>query len=518
MKSIPRLALLAALLASTPVAADEPAPYAPPDFITAEPPLPAGVARDRAWALGLDEVIQLALQHNLDVALEREQLSVAQRGIDLARGELEPVLSFGYRHGDFRRPPATLQEGTDDVASIDDGLSLSYQQRFSTGLRLGVDVDATRTRSTAENALDPTDVRSVASLRLTQPILRGFSLDLDIPRVSILRARIASDRERRQLEVVIAEVVDRTEGAYWDVVDALYRLDLEVRSSGRAEEQLELTRRQIDAGILPPSDLIGAESTLAQRRLQQVQAEQAVEQAWDRLRQVVNLPRDQWDRPILPVERPRFEPRPLTAEEAMTTALANRPEREQLDLDARAAALAVRKADNDRLPQIDVGLTGTLLGQDGTYGGALSDLSGADTRGWQVSVDMTWTPLNRTARANADIERSHERSLAARREAALQGIWAEVKNAVRNQDSAARQVAAAARFRDLAQQSLDIEQRKFLNGTSSNFVVAQRQEELAQAQAAELSALLAHQKATTTLLHATGVLLTERGIALEGGR
>ena len=519
-----RLALVAAVLAA--LAAAEPAAaqpvagegYALPDFIAAEPPLPAGVARERAWSLGLAEVLELALRNNLDVALEREQVVVADKGIDLARGELEPVLTFGYGHGDFRRPPVNANEGQSDVAALDDTLRLSYQQRFATGLRVGLDVDATRTRSTAENAIDPTNVRSVASLRVSQPILRGFSLDLDIPQISILRARLASNRERRQLEVVVADVIDRTEAAYWDVVAALYRLDLEVRSAGLAEEQLALTRRQIEAGILPPSDVIGAESTVAQRRLQQVQAEQAVEQAWDRLRQIVNLPREQWDRPILPVERPTFEPRTPSADEAMATALANRPERQQLELDARAAALAVRKADNDRLPQIDVGLTGSLLGQDRTYGGALSDLGAADSRGWQVTVDMTWTPLNRTARASADIARSQEKSAAARREATLQAIWLEVKEAVRNQDSAARQVAAAARFRDLAQQSLDIEQRKFLNGTSSNFVVAQRQEELAAAQLAELNALLAHQKASTTLLHATGVLLTERGIALDGGR
>lgn len=522
-----RLAVALALTLTPAVAAAQPEPaavapaiaapagYVPPDFIAAEPPLPAGAAGAQVWRLDLTETIQLAVRNNLDIVLEREQLAIARRGVDLARGELEPVLGIDYRRGDFRRPPVTADEGEGDVAAIDDALTLSYQQRFATGLRLGLDVDAVRTRSTAANAIDPINVRSTASLRVTQPLLRGFSLDLDVPRVTILRARLASDRERRQVEIVIADVVDRTEAAYWDVVAALYRHDLEVRSAELAEEQLALTRRQIDSGVLPPSDLIGAESTVAQRRLQQVEAEQAVDQAWDRLRRVVNLPRDQWARPILPVERPTFAPGAVTAEQAMAIALANRPERFQLDTDAASAALTVRKADNDRLPQVDLGLTGSLIGQDSTYRGALSDLGGADTRGWQVMVDMTWTPLGRAAGAAAAIARSEQKIVAARREAALQAIWFDVKDAVRNQDSAARRVAAAARFRDLAQQSLDIEQRKFLNGTSSNFLVAQRQDELAAAQLAELSALLDHQKASTTVLHATGVLLTERGISLD---
>lgn len=511
------IALLAGLaLALVPGAARaQDAAYAPPDFISAEPPLPAGVDPAAAWRLDLATALQLAVKHNLQIALEREAVEIAGLGVTLARGELEPTIGVSYLHGDFRRPPFNQQEGPDDVAALDDTIRLSYAQRFATGTRVGLDFDATRSRSTADNVTDPVDVRANATLRVTQPLLRGFSLDLDIPRLSILRAHIASDRERRELEVVVADVVERTEAAYWDVVAALYRLELDVRSAERADEQLALTRRQITAGVLPPSDLISAESTLAQRRLQQVSAEQAVDAAWDRLRQVVNLPRAEWSRPILPVERPGFTPAALTAEAAMATALANRPEPAQHELDVRAAGLAVRKADNDRLPQLDLGLGGSLFGQDTRYGGALSDLGGADTRGWQVMLDLTWTPLDRAAGAAADIQRSQAQIVAARRDALLQTIWFEVKDAVRTQDSAARQVAAAGRFRELAAQSLDVEQRKFLNGSSSNFLVAQRQEELAAAQVAELSALLAHQKASAALLHATGTLLTSRAIAIR---
>jgi outer membrane protein TolC len=89
-------------------------------------------------------------------------------------------------------------------------------------------------------------------------------------------------------------------------VEALYRHDLELRSRKRAEDQLALTHRQIDAGLMPPSDLLSAESTLAQRTLQVLQAEQTIEQASDRLRAILALPREQWARPLLPTEVPRF--------------------------------------------------------------------------------------------------------------------------------------------------------------------------------------------------------------------
>src|SRR5205807_114837 len=124
---------------------------------------------------------------------------------------------------------------------------------------------------------------------------------------------------------------------------------------------------QIDAGMLAPSDLISAESTVAQRQLGVVQAEQQVEGATDALRATLNLPRDQWARPILPVDAPAFAPIVTSPEDALQLALKSRPELAQADLDLAAEDLAVRKVDNDKLPEIDVGVSGALLGQDATF-------------------------------------------------------------------------------------------------------------------------------------------------------
>ena len=97
----------------------------------------------------------------------------------------------------------------------------------------------------------------------------------------------------------------------------------------------------------------------------------------------------------------------------------------------------------------------------------------------------------------------------------MQNVWFAVRDAVRNQSGAARQVLAAAKFRALSTENLDVEQRKFVAGTSSNFLVAQRQEELANAQLSELQAVLTHKKAAAALLRAMGTLLEARHVVLQ---
>jgi outer membrane protein TolC len=199
----------------------------------------------------------------------------------------------------------------------------------------------------------------------------------------------------------------------------------------------------------------------------------------------------------------------------LKVAIAHRPELAQSKLDIAAEELAVRKADNDRLPEIDVGLSGGLIGQDSTYTGALREYGRGDATAYSVFVNFTWTPLQRATRAAAEIERTRHQIAVVQHDQTMQNIWLAVRDAVRTQQNAARQVHAAAKFRELSAKNLEIEQRKFVSGQSSNFFIAQRQEELAQAQQSEVQAVLAHKKATAALLRATGSLLDERHVTLR---
>jgi outer membrane protein TolC len=512
-RSIGLVLVVCSMLAGPARGDDEPA-YEPPDFMKQAPPLPAGVDGAAVWRLDLAEALRLALRQNLGIAIERQSVRIARLGVDVARGGFEPLLTASLDHGRLTTPPLRQIGENELFISENQNWRLSLSQRIATGMQLQLDFNSGRDRSISPLEADP-QYRSTVSLSLTQPLLRGFSADLVVPRIDVLRAELASQRERQQLSVAAADVVERTEAAYWDVVQALYRYDLELRSRKRAEDQLALTHRQIDAGLLPPSDLISAESTLAARRLQLLRAEQDVEQVTDRLRSVINLPREHWQRAILPIDVPRFVSEPSRAEDLYAIATKNRPELAQLDLDLQAAQLAVRKADNDKLPQIDVGVTGSLAGVDKHYHRALEDVRDADAPSYAVLLNLTWTPLRRATGAAAEIQRAQHAIAVARREQTAQDIWLAVRDAVRTQRGAALQVTAAARFRELSTQSLEVEQRKFLNSNSSNFLVAQRQEELANAQLAELTAVLAHKKATAALLRATGRLLDERHVQLD---
>src|SRR6185312_8539535 len=286
-------ALLVLALAS-PALADDDVAYVPPDFMAALPPLPPGVEAAKVWRLSLAEALQVALHQNLGIVLEREQVTVAARGVDVAKGEFEPTLAASYDHNRADSPPVTVQEGIagQNILFVTDDWRVTLSDRLETGTLRSLDFTNGRAYSPVSGTgIEPLNYRSALTATINQPLLRGFSPDLVVPKIDVLRAKIATEHERAQLAVTAADIVQRTENAYWDVVQALYSYDLQLRSQKRAEDQMALTHRQIDAGLMPPSDLIAAESTLAQRKLQVLQAEAAIDQSYDILRSVLNLPR-----------------------------------------------------------------------------------------------------------------------------------------------------------------------------------------------------------------------------------
>lgn len=514
------LTLVALCALSSPATADEPvsdpvsAPYEAPTFLTKTPELPAALVQGDVMRLSLDEARRIAVKSNFDVQLEQKIVRQTELAVDAANGQFEPVVNARYNHSDTDSPPVTLQEGQGGqiITYVEDAWSLEVVKAWKTGTRTSLGVQSGRTRSSAGTAVEPLNYRSQLQLGVTQPVLRGFSTQGDIQQIEVIRARITTEREREQLMVTLMATVESVEASYWEVVRAMYRYDVAVRSQNQATRQMDLTRRQIDAGTLAPSDLIGAESTLAERELTVLQAEQAIRAASDALRAVLNLPREQWTRPIVPTDVPNFTPTPTTAEAALELALQHRPEVAQLDLELDTAKLAIRAAENNQLPQLDVGLTGTIVGQDRSYTGSVDQVSELEAKGWSVFLNFSWTPLNRTATANTEIAKVQADQTQLRRDQIIQTMWLEVRDAVRDQESAERQIAAAAKFRSLAEQSLAIEERKFLAGQSQNLFVVQRQEAVQSAQLSELEALVAYQRASTTLLRRTGQLLTARNL------
>lgn len=524
-------ALLGILLFGAPQAHAQEAPassyssyssYEAPDFLREPPTLPNAKDLETAKRVTLHDALQIAVEHNLNIVLRKDQFLAAKEAVPLGKSRFEPLIASAFQHTDSDSPPSTAQEGrAGDVLKLkNDSWSIGAAQRLPTGTLFNLDWVNSHATSSLGNAVTPTLYRSGLAMKLTQPILRGFAFNLEVPYVDVLRAEFTSEKARQDVLGQLITTVRDTELAYWDVVLTLKSYQVQRASFNLATEQLGLTRKQIDAGILPPSDMINAEGTVAQRELGLVQVENDIQQAADQLRRVLNLPRDGWSQPLLPVDAPKFDDRPNavpTFYVAMAKALEHRPEWKQRKVDVDRAALDTRVASTERLPQLDASFSYGFLGQQTTYGGSLNQLTSGNAPVWTAGVTLSWTPLNIGANAQLRARQATEAAARTSMDQQLLDLHTELRQALRSVDTAARQVKAAGNFRVLAERSLDAEQRKFLNGTSNNFFIAQRQNDVLQAQLSEVAALIRHAKAVATLDASMGILLEGRRVRLDVG-
>jgi outer membrane protein TolC len=203
---------------------------------------------------------------------------------------------------------------------------------------------------------------------------------------------------------------------------------------------------------------------------------------------------------------------------AVDIALKNRPEIAQRRLDVRSADLDVHVAKTNRLPELDSSFSYGVVGQQAAYGDTLNQMVSANVPAWTAGLNLIWAPLMRGAQAQVAALKATESARRTQLEQASLDLYAELRDDLRTLELGTRQVRAAAKFRELAREALESEQRKFINGTSNNFVVAQRQADLASARQDELTALIGHRKSSTALDAAMGVLLEERGVQLDAPR
>jgi outer membrane protein len=161
----------------------------------------------------------------------------------------------------------------------------------------------------------------------------------------------------------------------------------------------------------------------------------------------------------------------------------------------------------------------------GSYGTALSSLVGFDYPTYGVALNVTYPIGYSTARAEAARAEIQIAQVAAQTRQLEVQVVTDVTSAAIAVRNTYDQIETSRLARDLAEQKLDAEQKKFGVGMSTNYLVVQAQKDLAEARQAVLQAEISYQKslidfdrAQQTTLQAAGVtVVTANGLNSSSG-
>src|SRR5262249_27788716 len=150
------------------------------------------------------------------------------------------------------------------------------------------------------------------------------------------------------------------------------------------------------------------------------------------------------------------------------------------------------------------------------FNDAFSDVFHLLHKNWSLGINLSYPLFNRAARGQRGSARYNWESDKSLLTTVRQNVIVEVRAAARAIDTAARQIVAASKGRELAEKNLDAEKKKFDNGMSTTFQVNQIQRDLSAARTTELQALAAYRKALAAYHLAISDNLDWKSIRVEG--
>jgi outer membrane protein TolC len=436
-----------------------------------------------------------------------------------AVGAFSPTFGSTLQRNNQLQPPASLllptATRTDLVSS-----NVSLSQRLPwLGTSYSIAWDASHTDSNSVlNSYNPL-LRSGLSLNVSQPLLRG--LFIDETRHQLAESRYGRDNADAGLREQIVQTTSGVKSAYWALVSAIANVDARQSALALAEELARVNKAKVDVGQSPPLDLLSAQAEVAATREQLIIAETAVRQAEDRLRVLIFDPTDRsmWNVRIEPVDAPPVGMATLDIDAAVSGALRDRSDLARARTDIASTATSLELSASQRLPDVRLnasyqasglggtevlrtgGFPGTIAGPGAVtrFGSVLDQLLASDYPSWAVGVSVSY-PIGRSADEATHARHRLESQQAAQR---LKGAEARVVQQVRDAawrvDMNARRIETTRVARELAEQRLDAERKRFDVGMSTSFLVIQAQRDLAQANQNELASVLAYDLALVAL-------------------
>ena len=558
------------------VAPQEELPTVPaiaPDFRAEPRALPelgrVGVDMAEQRPLALREALEMALANNKEIEVSRQNVRIAEFDLQGARGVYDPRFStFSYYERSKTPSSSFLSGGENGAVTQSDVTGTARLEGLVPKFGGGYRVDFSAIRLTTDNrftALNP-QYPTALTFNYTQPLLRGFRFDNNRRLIEIAKKNLSlTDAQFRQRTIETITQVQRT---YWDLVYSLRNLQIQRDAVRDARAQLEHNRRLVEEGMLAPIDVVAADAQVSGFEQSVYSALEDVTRAENNLKNLIAENRQSalWGVSLIPTDAVDLEPPVVSLDDAMTTAMENRPELQQQAVAREINALDQRYFREQTKPQIDlvgsygvVGLAGSLNVSDasnpfaasgeltrlkineiiaalpssgvqplpptppqvfpenliGGYGQSFLNLGANRYSNFRVGVQVNLPLRNRTAQAQLGRSLVEGQRLDTQREQLEQLIQVDVRNVLQLVRTAQSRLRAAAAARSASEQQYMSEQRRFDAGQSTLFLVLERQTALTTARGNELRAQTDLNKAIAELQRATGNSLQANNVVVS---
>jgi HAE1 family hydrophobic/amphiphilic exporter-1 len=524
-----------------------------------------GVETNQTRPLSLREALTMALENNKDIEVARQNVRIAEFDYRGAQGIYDPRFTTQAFYERIESPISSFLAGGQNGSTIQSDFTGTVRLEGQTpafGGNYRLDFSSVNLRTNNQfTALNPQYPTSL-TFSYTQPLWRGLRIDQSRRQIQIARKNLSlTDAQFRQRAI---DTITNVQRAYWDLVFALRNLQVQRDAVSTARSQLEHNKRLVNEGQLAPIDVVAAEAQISTYEQRVFGALEDVSRAENNLKNMIA--KDQkatlWSESIMPTDPVNLAVPEVSLPDAMKTAMENRPELQQSDVQKEINQIDQRFFKDQTKPAVDLvgtygvtGLAGSvssnivnpltqssvllrqrvdelsgLAGLDplpvippqqfsqdllGGYGQSIQNLLANRYGTARIGVQISLPLRNRTAEANLGRALVEGERISTQREQLEQTIQVDVRNALQAVRSSEARLRAAVATRTANEQQFASEQRKLDAGQSTTFLVLERQTALTESRGQELKAQTDLNKAIADLQRATGNALNVNSIVVR---
>jgi outer membrane protein len=494
--------------------------------------IPAGEGTNDVKLLSMQDCIQLALEHNLDIQIQRYNPKIAYYTLEGAYGAWDPNMTLsgsrfftvqggGLTAQNIPIPPGQI-EGTSLNAGLGGSIPTGLKYNFSAnmgdqyGYTTGIGPDG-------RAILFPfkTSSGSYGSASLSQPVLKGSWIGQNRLTIAVNKNRLKYNELGLRQQIITT--VTTVKQAYFDLIADEMNVEVTKEAVRLAQQLLDNNRKQLLVGTMAPLDLKQAESQLAQSKANRLAAEQVLMVQQNLVKSLLTDNFSAWAFVTLhPSEHLLAVPEGPDLRESWRAGQTKRPDLLQAKLDLEKIGVQLKFDLNQLFPDLELlggfrynGVSTLTAGAGGEFGNVFNDFATGDRPAYNYGASLSF-PLSNIAARN---QRKQDKAVRSQLELAYKKLWQTAQVAimddVKTAESTFEQVTATTEAEDYANEALKAEQKKLESGTSTVFVVLQLQNNLTTARFAKIQALDSYNKNLEQLAADTGATIERNRIILE---
>ncbi len=465
--------------------------------------------------MSLQDCIQEALGHNLDMQISREnpqinlyKLNEAYSGYDPTfniKGQHEYDVSPGSGYNQYGSTPVPPSTSKADSFSSDIGSTLPW----------GLQYDFIGTVNQVHSSDNPESSSGSIQVTLTQPLLKDFWIDST--RLSIRQAKNNLQSSVQGLRLQVITSVTAVATAYYELIYAFENVQVQQEALDLSSTQLDQDQQRVDIGSLAPLSVQQDQSQEAQNQASLISAQLTLTEDQNTLKNLIaDTNYMMWhDVDVEPTESLVAKMEEFNLQDSWNKGMSERPDLIQARLTAENQGIQLKFDRNQLFPELDAIGSYGYNGSGPQYSDSFGEVSQGNapfyTFGGKLSMPLGNVGPRNTLKSDKLTLQQYLLTL----KQDEQSVMVEIDNAVQTAKSDYESVNATKQARIYAEAALDAEQKTYAVGKATTFEVLQYQNSLTTARLNEIRALANYEEDLAKLAQQEGSTLERYGIDID---